>query len=519
MRDAGTLLSPRGPGRCAIVALCDPKDREFLLASASEALELGARAGFPVDPVGHARTLGERERMAGRVEAVLPRHARRPPFHRPAELGSGKAQPVNSSSTWIQDEPSAPARILPLAWRRDLSERWREGSPNRDVFSIWLWLGNPVHRGRSPMAGGRTAWPSTTISEATACSGENFARNQIRGVAIGDRHLDQAEGSFDVILANIQADVLCALAAAMASKVRARPRDSFGHFLEQADEVLAVFAQVRFRARCDKMKANGRAACSTRQFPKVATAGIDGAPIRSSGQTARRTSHLVTPTPPPLGQGTPPSARGHITASSTAGARKSRRASKAWARRRSTLSSAPAANSRPGLRHHVAPVAATGRSDGHYRSEDHRTGGGPHRTGLLRAGMTRPASEGRDRRRRWRTIAEEAARQCGSRRCSRSGETWSRWPTLCRENIRAQPTAGSSCGKKSAPSPFAKRLASGPRQVAILVGPEGGFPAVKSHAVRAAGFQAVGLGRRVLRSETASIVAVALAQAAAGGLD
>jgi 16S rRNA U1498 N3-methylase RsmE len=36
---------------------------------------------------------------------------------------------------------------------------------------------------------------------------------------------------------------------------------------------------------------------------------------------------------------------------------------------------------------------------------------------------------------------------------------------------------------------------------------------------RESGFEVVGLGSRVLRSETAAIVAVALAQAAAGGLD
>jgi 16S rRNA (uracil1498-N3)-methyltransferase len=53
---------------------------------------------------------------------------------------------------------------------------------------------------------------------------------------------------------------------------------------------------------------------------------------------------------------------------------------------------------------------------------------------------------------------------------------------------------------------------------AILVGPEGGFAADEvAEAVRA-GFVAVGLGPRILRVETAAVVAVALAQAAAGGL-
>jgi 16S rRNA (uracil1498-N3)-methyltransferase len=60
----------------------------------------------------------------------------------------------------------------------------------------------------------------------------------------------------------------------------------------------------------------------------------------------------------------------------------------------------------------------------------------------------------------------------------------------------------------------------GPRPAtALLVGPEGGFAPEEVQRARAAGFAPVGLGRRILRVETAAIVAVALAQAAAGGLD
>lgn len=48
--------------------------------------------------------------------------------------------------------------------------------------------------------------------------------------------------------------------------------------------------------------------------------------------------------------------------------------------------------------------------------------------------------------------------------------------------------------------------------VVIVVGPEGGFAADEVQAARAAGFTTIGLGGRVLRAETAAIVAATLCQ-------
>lgn len=132
-------------------------------------------------------------------------------------------------------------------------------------------------------------------------------------------------------------------------------------------------------------------------------------------------------------------------------------------------------------------------------------------------GMTRPASEGRDRRRRWRTIAEEAARQSGRADVPEVTDVVALADAL--EKISVPTDSRFVLWEEERAQSFRQALAHGPRQVAILVGPEGGFPAAEVAFCRAAGFQAVGLGWRVLRSETASVVAVALAQAAAGGLD
>lgn len=51
-----------------------------------------------------------------------------------------------------------------------------------------------------------------------------------------------------------------------------------------------------------------------------------------------------------------------------------------------------------------------------------------------------------------------------------------------------------------------------PTQVHILIGPEGGLSASELDAAKAAGFQALQLGPRVLRTETAPVVALSLLQ-------
>jgi len=49
------------------------------------------------------------------------------------------------------------------------------------------------------------------------------------------------------------------------------------------------------------------------------------------------------------------------------------------------------------------------------------------------------------------------------------------------------------------------------RRIVLLVGPEGGFTPEEAGEARRSGFQAAGLGSRILRAETAAITAVALA--------
>jgi 16S rRNA (uracil1498-N3)-methyltransferase len=50
------------------------------------------------------------------------------------------------------------------------------------------------------------------------------------------------------------------------------------------------------------------------------------------------------------------------------------------------------------------------------------------------------------------------------------------------------------------------------RSVILTVGPEGGFTREEAESARRHGYLWVGLGRRILRAETAAVAALALAQ-------
>ena len=54
--------------------------------------------------------------------------------------------------------------------------------------------------------------------------------------------------------------------------------------------------------------------------------------------------------------------------------------------------------------------------------------------------------------------------------------------------------------------------------VSVLIGPEGGLAAAERQAAQAAGYRPVRMGPRILRTETAAVVALAVLQALAGDL-
>jgi 16S rRNA (uracil1498-N3)-methyltransferase len=130
-------------------------------------------------------------------------------------------------------------------------------------------------------------------------------------------------------------------------------------------------------------------------------------------------------------------------------------------------------------------------------------------------GIVKPTSA---KSRRWQTIAQEAARQSGRADVPEIAE-----PAPLDEALRA---AAQSQGprlilwEEERTQPMRHVLAQlAPGPVTLLVGPEGGFAASEVAAARAQGFVSVGIGPRILRVETAALVAVALTQSALGALD
>jgi 16S rRNA (uracil1498-N3)-methyltransferase len=129
--------------------------------------------------------------------------------------------------------------------------------------------------------------------------------------------------------------------------------------------------------------------------------------------------------------------------------------------------------------------------------------------------VVQPGADGRLKR--WRTIAQEAARQCGRAEIPVIDEPRALGDAL--EEQIASPSARLLVWEAAVGAPLRRALAGDEPAVTLLVGPEGGLSAPEAASAVAAGFRAVGLGPRILRSETAAIVAVALVQAAVGGLD
>lgn len=122
------------------------------------------------------------------------------------------------------------------------------------------------------------------------------------------------------------------------------------------------------------------------------------------------------------------------------------------------------------------------------------------------------------RRARWQKIAREAARQSGRLEVPDVEGVTSLETALTaspKEALKLFLWEGARQTTLRSALPNKDRA---PQQIVIAVGPEGGFTVGEVEAARAAGFVPVGLGPRILRTETASLAALAILGYALGDL-
>ncbi|MDA0706031.1 MAG: 16S rRNA (uracil(1498)-N(3))-methyltransferase [Proteobacteria bacterium] len=134
---------------------------------------------------------------------------------------------------------------------------------------------------------------------------------------------------------------------------------------------------------------------------------------------------------------------------------------------------------------------------------------------LTEFGVVKLAGERADQRRdHWQKIANSAAEQCGRIR-----------PPLIDVAVPLKSWFGNKTKDADVDlilqpgAPTAMTALAAPRtKVCLLIGPEGGFSAVEYDDAALSGFTAVSLGPRVLRTETAALTAIAIAEALWGDL-
>jgi ribosomal protein L11 methyltransferase len=211
IRDAETVF-PTARDRTTVVALVPPAEVEGLLEEVHQTLDLARAAGTPVDPVTiRLRDAHEEEwrdvwkqffraTRVGRRFVVRPSWdpGEAPPGEHVIDLDPGRAFGTGAHPSTrlvirfveeLRDARAALPRFLDLGC----------GSGILSIVAARLW---PEARGLGV----------DLDPEATACSGENFARNQVGGVELRTGGLEQAQDTYDLVMANIQADVLQQLA-------------------------------------------------------------------------------------------------------------------------------------------------------------------------------------------------------------------------------------------------------------------------------------------------------------------
>jgi ribosomal protein L11 methyltransferase len=246
MRDAETLLSAAA-GRTCVVALCQPDRTRSLLDAVDETLAAARAAGIPVDPVTTRKRKAHEDEWRDvwkqffRATRVGRRFTVRPSWDA-GEAPMGEFV-IDLDPGMAFGTGAHPSTRLVIA----LAEGLREERPNLDrVLDLGCGSGilSIVAARLWPLASGLAV---DNDPQATICARENLERNHVVNFEVRTDTLAGVTPRFDLIMANIQADVLTELAPVLLAWLAPDGLVILsGLLLEQTEPLLAVFCNAGF---------------------------------------------------------------------------------------------------------------------------------------------------------------------------------------------------------------------------------------------------------------------------------
>jgi ribosomal protein L11 methyltransferase len=252
LRDAGTVVRA-APERALVIAHVAPEDRDELLEAVAETAAHARAAGVKIDPIvvreRHAHEDEWRDvwKQFFRATRVGRTFIVRPSWDPGAIADGDRVIDLDPGRAFGTGGHASTRLVIMLV--EDLADTLRaEGATSQRFLD--LGCGSGI----LSIAAARL-WPDATglavdlDAEATACARENFERNQVASVNLLTGSLSDVppEPRFDVVLANIQADVLCALAPQLPSRLSTGGRAILsGLLLRDAEPVLGLFREAGF---------------------------------------------------------------------------------------------------------------------------------------------------------------------------------------------------------------------------------------------------------------------------------
>jgi len=252
LRDAGTVIKAP-PGRALAIVHVAPEDRAEVLETVEVVAARMREANVEVDPIAiRERSAHEDEwrdvwKQYFRATRVGRSFIVRPSWD-PGEIsGTDRVIDLDPGRAFGTGGHASTRLVIVLA--EELAERWSQAE---QPVNRYLDLG--CGSGILSIAASQL-WPSAAglaidiDSESTACARENLERNKVTTVNVLTGSIDQAptEPKFDLIMANIQADVLANLAPGFAPRLRTGGQLLLsGLLLRDAEPVWETFRNLGF---------------------------------------------------------------------------------------------------------------------------------------------------------------------------------------------------------------------------------------------------------------------------------